>query len=230
MNIVQRFADLSLDHMNSVLAELVVIRDEKLYKSRNFVIMDTEIVSIDIDYIWATLFKFLIEKLKKYIIVKKQYIVNSILRSKYVYRSYILPPKTLLMYREPTRGNLPLLCKIYNININEYQRGLTWIYLKNIIVYWYQENIQQNVQLEYKDHQVMQKNHLTNVYTRVLVPDYGFDINGKFAKFLLTLSQVCKEWRVVLKSMCMWWGPAGGRDFAFIKGSINHLVRDKKKV
>jgi len=185
-NIIQKFADLTLDQMNSVLADLVVIRDKKLYN----------------------------------------------LRCNLFIRKYTLPPlpKNVIAYRDPTRGNLPLLCKIYNININEFQRSLTWIYLKNIIVYWYQKNIRRHVQLEYKDHKVMQKNHITNEYTYVSIPDYGFDINGNFAKFLITLSQVCKEWRVVLKSMCIWWGPAGGREFAFIKGSINHLALRKRKV
>lgn len=230
--IIRNFPSLTLDQMNNVLAELIVLRDEKLYKSRNYAFMETESEVLKIDYIWAKLYRLLIEKLQDLRLIQKHFGTNrSLMRMYPPLRRTIVLPRRLIVYLHPRRGDLELLCTKYNIKMNEFCRGNTWIFLKNIIIEWYRTTAGRQIQLEITESSVMQKDHENGGYKYVSVPDYGFDVNGKLAKFLNTLGQVCKEWRVVLKSMCVWWGP-DGRDFGFAKGSIDppkHLRMDYVK-
>ena len=99
-------------------------------------------------------------------------------------------PYTDLTYRQPRRGDLSALAKWKEVS--NYRSGVVWIYLGKIVC--------EIARLHCKSG--LPKLTFTNVNDAFLTYD------GWMRDIMMNLAAVCKEWRVVLKHHCIWWGPA----------------------
>ncbi len=230
------FENLNIDDMDKFLQKCKIIRDKKLYLSRNYVRKNTKEISITIDYIWAIDFKMYVNKYKIFLREKRQKIseIKKICLTKY--SEYPIKYLTIIpkyydlknVYRSPKRGDLKFLCEKYGIHLTDFQRGEIWIFLKNIIIEWYREHYKFRwLQLELIEYSCLQGNYI-NKYKTVNLPGDGFSTsNTPFSIFLQTLGNVCKTWRVVLKSMCVWWGTIR-KNLHFVK--VLSILRSSKIV
>jgi hypothetical protein len=113
------------------------------------------------------------------------------------------PPKLVPMDAlwVPRRGDLSALMRKWSSvpMVNEYSAGTTWIYLGRIVLALAREVAPWHVgPLEF-----------TNLNNTFLTHDCWL------TRLLTDLALVCKEWYIVLKYHCMWWGPEG-RYFALV--------------
>lgn len=106
-----------------------------------------------------------------------------------IYDRLRLPKVEHLTYQDERRGDLSILSCKWDISCTPYRAGIVWIYLSRIITQLANCSLQS---LIFSD-----RNH-------------AFLSNGCWLnKILHQLASVCKEWRVVIKYHCVWWGPGG---------------------
>lgn len=233
----EQFSKLSTDEMTSMLLRITDIYNQRLYSDRNYAIADILAITIDIEYLGTRLYKLGVAKLLAYIKSQRRLLLANksmcrvpLLKYEPAYKqigcrltmtefnAQIIPHSK---YKEYSGETLNSLCRKYNLVATEYQCGLVWLQLRLIIIEWFRARGFDIRRIEYKETRVkVVDRQQRKVHNKILPNEYGFATSGtEFSKFIVTLSQVCKIYRVVLKSKCLWWG-YDGNEFAFIPGSI----------
>lgn len=112
------------------------------------------------------------------------------------------------LYQQPRRGDLSILCRKTGCKIDEYRAGIVWLYLRQAI-----------------EGYMRPAYHGSLEFTTL---DDGFLTRGLHMRSVMTiLSQVCKEWYIVLKYYCVWWGPRGTY-FALVPSTAAQIARCNK--
>ena len=195
--IIRLFSGLATDEMFIVIGDLNAI----MHKRLNYIVMEIETVEVTALLPELVTLSAGVRKLQDYIFYYRCWIRNArskchIPQSGTLYdrlRVASVLPRIDLTYRQPRRGDLSILCSKWKVSISEYQSGRAWIYLGGIV------------------------REIARATATWGCPKLVFtDLNNAFLtggcwfqEILMTLGRVCKEWRVVLKHHCVWWGPAG---------------------
>lgn len=189
------FKSLEPDDMSNVIHELSKILNAR----RNYGLMDVEVT--ETFTIWPDIIKLnevrrlliKVNRDRRWVILRlKQHCTIWPKNTKY-FRLLSLTSRAWsleLTYQPPRRGDLSIICRKVGISVSEYRAGIVWTYLRQVIEGCMRPEYQGSLE-----------------FTTL---EDGFLINGlQMRSVMRMLSQVCKEWYVVLKYYCVWWGPRG---------------------
>jgi hypothetical protein len=99
---------------------------------------------------------------------------------------------SVITYVSPRRGDISILNSKWNVSISTYRANIVWIYLRQVIHMCMRTEFGYQGKLEITIDRGQYDGFLTRgVHMREL---------------MIRLSRVCKEWYVVLKYHCYWWG------------------------